>query len=201
MQKDSSYCLSDIIWSAVGTLISSKPDLETQNMNKKSIQAELRTRSYSKSEIAKALQKQVLIVPQLIITHEDTGGRSQLVRGDVSDIRKVLTQAGFETEVILDKGLRRRVLVRKDADIVLPLVLFGANIPLSVATSYIASWLFARFKGQQVNIKYEHARFGPDGKITDYIKIEGKPKEVAEILKSGRFQSTVDTKDNQLNRE
>ena len=99
----------------------------------------------------------------------------------------------------LDKGLRRRVLVRKDADIVLPLVLFGANIPLSVATSYIASWLFARFKGQQVNIKYEHARFGPDGKITDYIKIEGKPKEVAEILKSGRFQSTVDTKDNQLN--
>ena len=164
-------------------------------MNKKNIQDKLRARSYSENEIAKALNKQVLIVPQLIITQDDAGNRSQLIRGDVSDIRKVLTQAGFEAEVILEKGLRRRTLVRHDADIILPLILFAANIPLSVAASYIASWLFARFAGKKTNIKYEHARFGPDGKITDYIKLEGRAEKVAKILKSGKFESPSDTKE------
>jgi hypothetical protein len=159
-------------------------------MNEKYVQSELRTRSYTEDEIEKALQKQVLVVPQLIIAGKESDSKSQLVRSDVSDIRKVLTQAGYDTEVVLDKSLKRQTLVQKHADIVFPLILFAANVPLNVVTSYIANWLFARFTtGGQVNVKYEHARFGPDGKIVDYIKLEGKASEVAEILKSGKFQS------------
>jgi len=157
-------------------------------MREETIQSELRTRSYTEEDIAKALQKQVLIVPQLIV---GDAGRSQLLRGDVADVGKILTQAGYDTEVVLEKGLKRRALIRKDADIVLPLILFAINIPLGVATGYLANWLFARFtKDQKINIRYEHARFGPNGKIVDYVKLEGKPREVAEILKSGKFQST-----------
>ena len=166
-------------------------------MVEQSIQSELKMRSYTDDEIAKALQKQILIVPRLTTTRDETGNGVQLVRGDVSDIRKVLTQAGYETEVVLAKKLNRRTLVQKDADIVLPLVLFAASIPLGVMTGCIATSLSARFaKGQQINIKYEHARFGTDGKIVDYIRLEGKPEEVAEILKSGRFQSVDRTQDN-----
>lgn len=157
-------------------------------MREETIQSELRTRSYTEEDIAKALQKQVLIVPQLII---GDAGSSQLLRGDVADVRKILTQAGYDTEVVLDKSLKRRALIQEDADIVLPLILFAISIPLNVATSYLANWLFARFtKDQKINIKYEHARFGPDGKIVDYVKLEGEPRQVAEILKSSKFQPT-----------
>jgi len=157
-------------------------------MQEQIIQSELRTRSYTEEDIAKALQKQVLIVPQLIVG--DAGG-SQLLRGDVADVRKALTKAGYDTEVVLDKGLKRRTLIQKDADIVLPLILFAISVPLNVATGYLANWLFARFtKDQKIIIKYEHARFGPDGKIVDYVRLEGEPSHVAEILKSGKFQPT-----------
>jgi hypothetical protein len=167
-------------------------------MQQESVQSELRKRSYTEEDMAKALQKQILIMPQLIV---DDTGKSQLVRGDVSDVKKVLAQAGYETEVVLDKGLMRRELVQKDAGIVLPLILFAVNIPLTVATSYIANWLFARFtRDQKTSIKYEHARFGPDGKMVDYIKLEGEPRKVAEILKSGKFRSTDDNTDTKSKR-
>jgi len=158
-------------------------------MQEENIRYELTKKSYTEDDIAKALQKQVLIVPQLIVSDTD---KSQLVRSDVSEIKKVLTQAGYDTEVVLNKNLERRALIRKDADIVLPLILFAANIPLNLAISYVANWLFARFPGEQkINITYEHARFGHDGKIIDYVKLEGEPKQVAEILKSGKLEQTA----------
>lgn len=163
-------------------------------MINKNIRDELRERSYSENEIAKIINKQVLIVPQLIISEEDTNDRSQLIRGEVSDIRKLLTQAGFETEVILDQALGRKALIRRDADIVFPLILFAANIPLNIITSYIANWLFTRFQDKKINIRYEHARFGSDGKIIDYIKLEGKADEVAKILRSRKLEVTNDSK-------
>ncbi len=164
-------------------------------MQEKNIRYELTKKSYTEDDIAKALQKQVLIVPQLIVSDTD---KSQLLRSDVSDIKKVLTQAGYDTEVVLDKNLERRTLIRKDADIVLPLILFAASIPLGVATGYISNWLFTRFtKGQKTNIKYEHARFDSDGKIVDYVKLEGEPKQVAEILKSGKFEQADRPDDHQ----
>lgn len=160
-------------------------------MQEENILSDLRNKSYTEEDIVKMLQKQILIVPQLIV--EDTG-KSQLVRSNVSDIRKVLTQAGYDTEVVLDKGLERRALIRKSADYILPVILFATSIPVSVATGYIANWLFTRFAQEQnINIKYEHARFGPDGKIVDYVKLEGESRHVAEILKSGKFEVTNST--------
>ena len=159
-------------------------------MDEITIQSELKTRSYADEAIAEALQKQVLIVPPLNITDESKGGKYQLVSGEASEIRKVLNQADYSTDIVLDKNLKRRTLVLKQADIVFPLILFAASLPLNVATGYIANWLSARFIGdQKLRIKYEHARFGPDGKIVDYVKLEGQPKEVAAILKSGKFES------------
>ena len=166
-------------------------------MNEKSIESELKTRSYTEDNIAETLDKQVLIIPQFITTNDEMNISSQLVRSDVADIKKVLSQAGYETEIILDKRLKRRVLVQKDADIVLPLILFAASIPLGIAIGYISNWLFARFGDQQRNVKYKHARFRPDGTIEDYIELEGNPKEVADILKSGNLQSADLIDDNQ----
>ena len=155
-------------------------------MPEKIIQSELKTRHYMDEDIVQTLQKQVLIMPELI----NKDSEYQLVRGDVSDINKVLAQAGYQTEIVLDKNLKRRALVQKDASIILPLILFASNIPINIATGFIANWLSIRFpQGHQTDIKYEHARFGPDGKIVDYVKFEGKSEEVVEILKSGKFQS------------
>ena len=158
-------------------------------MEERTVQSELSRRSYPSGEIVQMLQKQVLIVPELTVSSKDASDRAQLVRSDVADIKKILAKAGYQTEIILAKTLPRRTLVQKGGDIVLPLVLFSASIPLNVVTGYISTWLFTRFQGnQQVTIKYEHARFGPDGKIKDYVKLEGKPEEVAKILKSGKFE-------------
>lgn len=148
------------------------------------VQSELSRRSYSSIEITQMLQRQILIVPELSISGKDTSERAQLVRSDVADIRKIFVQAGYQTEIILDKQLPRRTLVQKSADIILPLVLFSASLPLNVVTSYISSWLFARFQGnRQVTVRYEHARFGPDGEIKERVKLEGTSDEVIKALK------------------
>ena len=47
-------------------------------MDERSIQSELRTKSYTDDDVAKALQKQILIVPQLTTTQEETGNKVQL---------------------------------------------------------------------------------------------------------------------------
>ena len=159
-------------------------------MGEVTIQSELRTRSYTDEAIGEALQKQILIMPPLSTTEDGKGAKYQLMSDEASEMRKVLSEAGYATDVILDRNLKRRTLVRKQADIVFTLILFAASLPLNVVTGYIANWLYARFNAnQKLNVTYEHARFGCDGKIVDYVKLEGDPKEVAAILKSGKFSS------------
>ena len=168
-------------------------------MNEITVQSELKLRSYNDSDVDKALQEQVLIVPELFPGGISPDENSQFVRNDVSDVYKIFSQAGYTTEIVLDKRLKRKALILKSADIVLPLILFAAGVPVAVATGYIANWLSSRFAGEKsLTIKYEHARFGKDGKIVDYVKLEGNAEEVAKVLKSGKFQST-DIKNRVLN--
>jgi hypothetical protein len=71
-------------------------------MDETTVQAELKMRSYSDPAIQESLQKQVLIVPPLNATDESKGDKYQLVTSEASELRKVLNQAGYSTDIVLE---------------------------------------------------------------------------------------------------
>ena len=94
------------------------------------------------------------------------------------------TDHGLEAG-LYGQGNVRRELVRKSADVLLPLLIFAGHVTATVGLSLLSSWIYDRFvrKDQPLpSIKVEYAELEADGRVARWRRAEGPADQVCRLL-------------------
>jgi hypothetical protein len=91
---------------------------------------------------------------------------------------------GLEAE-LYGLGNIRRELIRKSADVLLPVLFFAGSAAVSVGLNIVASWIYDRWvkkDGPLPTIRAEYAELGADSKVVRWRRIEGPADQVCRLL-------------------
>jgi hypothetical protein len=83
------------------------------------------------------------------------------------------------------QGNIRRELIRKSADILLPVLFFAGSAAVSVGLNIVASWIYdcwVKKDGPLPSIRAEYAELGADSRVVRWRRIEGPADQVCRLL-------------------
>jgi len=131
-------------------------------------------------------EKHAVVLPAL-------GRKSDLVYAPFSkEIAKALSSEGVCTCLYEDER-EKHDLIRKSADIILPVILFLGNVAVTVGVTVIANWIYDRFlrgrKSTEPAIRIEIAEVDTETGIVSRHTIEGLASEVRGLLEKGLERS------------
>ena len=92
--------------------------------------------------------------------------------------------SGLEA-ALYGQGNIRRELVRKSADVLLPVLLFAGSAAVSVGLNIVASWIYDRWvkkDGPLPAIRAEYAELEADGRVVRWRRVEGPADQVCRLL-------------------
>jgi hypothetical protein len=108
----------------------------------------LRDKHYTDEALEAVLQLDALILPGM----PEEGGRllsqgsaAELFLSSASDVRKLLERGGVRAALVQDPTLARREIVRKAADVFLPVIVLLQQGALPIALGVLANWIWHRF--------------------------------------------------------
>jgi len=87
----------------------------------------------------------------------------------------------------------RQTLVRKSADILLPILLFAGNAVVSVGLNLLASWIYERYATHRVpgKLRVEYAELGETGRVVRWRRVEGLADQVCALLREEAGTSSL----------
>jgi hypothetical protein len=100
------------------------------------------------------------------------------------ELLAAFTDRGLEAE-LYGQGNIRRELIRKSADILLPVLFFAGSAAVSVGLNIVASWIYDRWvekDGPLPSIRAEYAELGADRRVVRWRRIEGPADQVYRLL-------------------
>jgi hypothetical protein len=100
------------------------------------------------------------------------------------EILLALRAACLEVDYYAD-GKQKRELILKDADIVLPALLFVGSAIASIGLNVLSNWIYDRWlkpRGEPASIKVEYAIAERNGELLRWRRVEGPVAEVRRLL-------------------
>lgn len=124
-----------------------------------------------------------IVLPNTKKSVADSEG-SILFAQTAKEVLQILTEGGLRAS-LYDDGREKREIVRKSAEVVLPVLLFIGNAAASIGMSVLASWIYDRFRKNETTkpvIKVEYLEIDEEKGINRWRKIEGSADEVRKLL-------------------
>jgi len=130
------------------------------------------------------VEADALVLPQNRFFHE-TSGDYNLLPASTKEVLVAL-QDGVQVELYSD-GRRRRELILKSADIILPILLFLGTAALNVGLNLLSDWIYDRWTKPEANqepptIRAEYASVTQQGMIARWRRVRGPAPEIARLL-------------------
>ena len=136
--------------------------------------------------------RDVLILPTNTIV-ESVGMTVDVFPNTTKDILVSLAENGLQVELYGDAE-RHRTLVRKSADVILPVLLFAGNAVVSIGLNILSNWLYERHSKAKTispSIRVEYAELGTGGTVTQWRRVEGPADQVCNLLRENSKNSKV----------
>jgi hypothetical protein len=112
-------------------------------------------------------------------------------RREVQELRGFILENGHSVALAIPEGTEPVAYQEHAADWVLPIVLFAASIPVSVACNLFANWIWSRLGPQPDPDDTVHVRLArqlPDGTL-ELLEARGKVEDVVQLLREPELES------------
>lgn len=130
-------------------------------------------------------EKELLILPRNAELQTGTIN-TDVFPSTTKELLATFTDRGLEAE-LYGQGNIRRELIRKSADVLLPVLFFAGSAAVSVGLNIVASWIYDRWvkkDGPLPSIRAEYAELGADSRVVRWRRIEGPADQVCRLLQA-----------------
>jgi hypothetical protein len=130
-----------------------------------------------------------VVLPERI--REVRGSAVAPFRREVQQLRGYIRENGHSVALALPEGVETAAYQEHAAEWVLPIVLFAADVPVSVACNLFANWIWsiigpARDSEDGVHVRLAHEL--PDGTL-ELLEVRGNVEDVVRVLREPELES------------